>query len=108
MLDLSSNAFSIKSLDSKVLKLPELWYMDLRGCPRINDDSDAKHTLQSTFRHTQGYVVLLDDHEGILSPEGYLNAETYKDSTLKQFTLEDRKAVIREAMHLFPELEKGF
>lgn len=108
MLDLSSNAFSIKSLDSKVLKLPELWYMDLRGCPRINDDSDAKHTLQSMFRHTQGYVVLLDDHEGILSPEGYLNAETYKDSTLKQFTLEDRKAVIREAMHLFPELEKGF
>ncbi|MBX3073943.1 protein kinase [Candidatus Obscuribacterales bacterium] len=108
MLDLSSNAFSIKSLDSKVLKLPELWYMDLRGCPRINDDSDAKHTLQSMFRHTQGYVVLLDDHEGILSPEGYLNAETYKDSTLKQFTLEDRKAVIREAIHLFPELEKGF
>ncbi len=108
MLDLSSNAFSIKSLDSKVLKLPELWYMDLRGCPRINDDSEAKHTLQSQFRHTQGYVVLLDDHEGILSPEGYLNAETYKDNTLRQFTLEDRKAVIREAMHLFPELEKGF
>jgi hypothetical protein len=107
MLDLPNNAFSMLALEKKVLNLPELWYIDLRGCPRINKDLKVKHILQDRFKHTQGYVVLLDDHEGLSSPEGYLNAETYRDNKLKQFTMEERKAVIQEALRVFPGLEKG-
>ena len=107
MLDLSSNLISIKAIREKVLPLPEIWYVDVRSCPRIEDDEAAKTLLRWRFDYRKGFAVMLDDHVGINSPEGYLDPDYYRNNTLKQFTLEERKNVIKEAMHAFPELENG-
>lgn len=108
MLDLSTNLFSIRGLREKVLTLPELWYLDLRSCPRIEDDHEVKSMLRDRFDYHKGFAVMLDDHAGMTSGEGYLDPELYRDNKLKQFSLEQRKAAISEAMRLFPDLEKGF
>jgi serine/threonine protein kinase len=106
MLDLNDNPLSARSIMQKVLPLPDLWYLNLIGCQNVNNDQNLTRLLTRRFAHAKARVCLLDQHEGIESPEGYLDPALYRNGELKQFTFEERKATIDEAVKLFRQLEK--
>ncbi|MCB9468003.1 MAG: protein kinase [Candidatus Obscuribacterales bacterium] len=58
MLDLSGNPFSDTSL-KKIVYIPELWFLDVRGCPHLSEL--AVHALNTKLYYRQ-YKICLSDY----------------------------------------------
>lgn len=99
MIDFHGNPISPEALRAKVLPLPELWYLDLRYCDKINSDKLFSRQLLSLFGRKKARVCLLDEHEGMPMPEWYLDPIMYQEGKRKQFTRQERLDVINEAIN---------
>lgn len=58
MLDLSGNPFSDTSL-KKIVYIPDLWFLDVRGCPNLSER--GVHALNTKLYYRQ-YKICLSDH----------------------------------------------
>lgn len=99
MIDFQGNPITPEALRAKVLPLPELWYLDLRNCEKINSDKLFSRQLLSLFGRKKARVCLLDEHEGMPMPEWYFDPTVYHDGKRTHFTRQERLDVINEAIN---------